>query len=131
MSDRTQLTERAGQSLSRNVGSATPHVRAVLPPVDLYEDNNGVTLWADLPGVSRERLDIRVQDGSLLLEAEGSVQPPQGLRVNHADLHQPCFTRAFALSPDFEASRIDAKLSDGILKTTIPKREEARPAAMK
>ena len=52
---------------------------------------------------------------------------PSGLRVQHAEIRQPHFARAFSLSADLDASKIEANLQDGVLKLTIPRRDEARP----
>ena len=49
------------------------------------------------------------------------------LRVQHAEIRQPHFARAFSLSPDLDAAKIEANLQDGVLKLTIPRRDEARP----
>ena len=98
-----------------------------MPAVDIYEDGHGITLWADLPGVSRERLNVHVQDGNLFIEAEASLDTPADLRLHHAEIREPRFVRVFSLSADFDISKIDANLNDGVLKLSIPRREEARP----
>jgi HSP20 family protein len=97
------------------------------PAVDIVEDSQGITLWADLPGVKKEKLDVKVHDGNLSIEAEAVVPTPAGLRLQHAEVREPHFARVFSLSPDFDASRIEANLQDGVLKLTIPRRDEARP----
>ncbi|MEC5409975.1 Hsp20/alpha crystallin family protein [Paraburkholderia sp. MPAMCS5] len=97
------------------------------PAVDIVENSQGVTLWADLPGVTRDRLDVKVHDGNLYIEAEAVVPMPTGLRLQHAEIRQPHFARAFSLGADFDASKIDASLKDGVLRLTIPRRDEARP----
>ncbi|MFC5427969.1 Hsp20/alpha crystallin family protein [Paraburkholderia denitrificans] len=99
----------------------------IAPAVDVFEDSHGITLYADLPGVPREKLDVRVQDGSLHIEAEAVIPTPSGLRLQHGEVRHPHFWRAFTLSPDFDISRIDAQLRDGVLRLTIPRREEAKP----
>ena len=105
---------------------AEPHTRFA-PAVDIVEDSHGITLYADLPGVPRENLDVQVRDGRLSLEAGAVVPMPTGLRLHHGEIRNPRFARAFTLSPDFDVSRIDAQLRDGVLKLTIPRREEAKP----
>jgi len=99
----------------------------LLPAVDIFEDSNGVTLWADLPGVTKDNLIVNVHDGNLHIEAQAVVPTPANLRVQHAEVREPHFARAFALSPEFDTSKIDAQLKDGVLKLTIPRRDEARP----
>lgn len=131
MNDTTELATQAGGSSTpvTNPGtgkSATRQAR-LAPDVDIFEDRHGITLYADLPGVPREKLDVRVQDGSLTIEAEAVVPTPPGLRLQHAEIRHPHFARAFTLSPDFDVSRIDAQLRDGVLKLTIPRRDEAKP----
>ncbi|MDQ7979463.1 Hsp20/alpha crystallin family protein [Paraburkholderia sp. SARCC-3016] len=99
----------------------------ITPAVDIVEDNRAVTLWADLPGVSKDRLDIRVHDGNLVIEAESSVPTPANLRLTHAEVRAPYFARRFTVSDDFDTSKIEANLKDGVLKLTIPRRDEAKP----
>ncbi|NRO94786.1 Hsp20 family protein [Paraburkholderia sp. NMBU_R16] len=131
MNDTTELATQAqgSSTTARNPGNeqtATRQVR-LAPDVDIFEDRHGITLYADLPGVPREKLDVRVHDGSLTIEAEAVVPTPSGLRLQHAEIRHPHFARAFTLSPDFDVSRIDAQLRDGVLKLTIPRRDEAKP----
>ncbi|MCP3716442.1 Hsp20/alpha crystallin family protein [Paraburkholderia sp. CNPSo 3281] len=129
MNDSTELaTRRAGTEVaSREGAEAAKQLTRIAPAVDVFEDSRGITLYADLPGVPREKLDVRVQDGSLNIEAEAVIPTPSGLRLQHAEVRHPHFWRAFTLSPDFDVSRIDAQLRDGVLKLTIPRREEAKP----
>ncbi|MFP3646159.1 Hsp20/alpha crystallin family protein [Paraburkholderia sp. SIMBA_054] len=100
---------------------------ALTPAVDIFEDAHAVTLWADLPGVSKEKLDINVHDGSLTIEAESMVPVPPNLALSHAEVRAPYFSRRFNVSEDFDTSRIEASLKDGVLKLTIPRRDEAKP----
>ena len=77
MNDTTKLATQAGGSSTSvtkpgNGQTATRQVR-LAPDVDIFEDRHGITLYADLPGVPREKLDVRVQDGSLTIEAEAVV----------------------------------------------------------
>ncbi|KVF71548.1 heat-shock protein [Burkholderia sp. FL-7-2-10-S1-D7] len=100
---------------------------AIVPAVDIVEDSQCVTLRADLPGVPRENLDVKVHDSTLTIEAEARIDTPAELRVRHAEVRAPRFVRTFVLSADLDTSRIDANLRDGVLTLTIPRREETRP----
>lgn len=131
MSETTDLTKRPadtqtavtrGEPAQRD----TAHAR-IAPPVDIVEDAHGITLYADLPGVPRDKLDVRVHDGNLSIEAEAVIPMPSGLRLQHGEVRHPHFARAFTLSADFDVSRIDAQLRDGVLTLKIPRREEAKP----
>ncbi|CAJ0700715.1 Hsp20/alpha crystallin family protein [Ralstonia wenshanensis] len=131
MNDTTQLAPHtqpgkaaAAKQMAEQAAARQTHMA---PLVDIFETRQGITLYADLPGVPREKLDIRVQDGTLTVDAELMVPTPAGLRLQHGEVRHPHFSRTFVLSPDFDASRIDAQLRDGVLKLTIPRRDEAKP----
>ncbi|MCA8092302.1 Hsp20/alpha crystallin family protein [Burkholderia anthina] len=126
MTDMTQLAERDRATVARR-DTEQPRRITLTPAVDIYEDSQGVTLWADLPGVTKDKLDVRVHDSRLSIEAESVVPTPATLRLQHAEVREPHFARTFTLSPDFDTSKIDASLQDGVLKLTIPRRDEARP----
>jgi HSP20 family molecular chaperone IbpA len=126
MNDTTQITERQANEVARRKED-TVRRTTVTPAVDIVEDSQGITLWADLPGVPREKLDAKVHDSRLTIEAEAIVPVTASLRVHHAELRVPRFARAFTISDDFDTAKIDANLQNGVLKLTIPRREEARP----
>lgn len=127
MNDTTELATKDETAVARREDDQSQRRITLTPPVDIFEDSRGVTLWADLPGVTKDRLDVKVHDGNLYIEAEAVVPTPAGLRLQHAEIRQPHFARAFSLGADFDASQIDANLKDGVLKLTIPRRDEARP----
>jgi len=99
----------------------------VVPPVDVFEDASGITVLADLPGVSRDRLAVRVDGETLTLEATAQTDAPKGMSLVHNEAPHPSWRRSFTLSRELDASRIDATLNNGVLRLAIPKREEARP----
>jgi HSP20 family protein len=127
MNDTTEVTQRDQSALARREGEQSARRMTITPAVDIFEDGQAVTLWADLPGVTRDKLDVRVHDGNLSIEAEAVVPTPANLRLQHAEVREPRFARTFTLSPDFDTEKIEANLQDGVLKLTIPRREEARP----
>ena len=99
----------------------------LLPPVDIYEDETGFTLTADLPGVSKERLGVKVNGDNLLIEGDVSVPAPEDMELVYAEILASSYRRSFTLSRELDASKIEANLKDGVLKLRIPKAEEARP----
>jgi HSP20 family protein len=128
MNSRVQTTERQGnaQLAPRNEGKALEQP-FVVPPVDVFENESGITLLADLPGVSRDRLGVRVDGETLVLEATASTPEPQEMQLVYGEAQYPSYRRQFTLSRELDASRIEASLKDGVLKLTIPKLEEAKP----
>ena len=99
----------------------------VVPPVDVFENDEAITLLADLPGVTRDGLDIRVEGDSLVLEASAAMQGPEDMELVYGEARSPAYRRQFTLSRELDAGRIEAQLRDGVLRLTIPKAAEARP----
>ena len=125
MTDNTQVAPQGTNEVARKNEDAVRRA-TVTPAVDIVEDSHGITLWADLPGVSREKLDVKVHDARLTIEAEAELPVQGAVRVHHAELRAPRFARAFTVSDDFDTTKIDANLTNGVLRLTIPRREEAR-----
>jgi HSP20 family protein len=101
--------------------------RALVPRVDVYEDERGITLLADLPGVPREQLDIKVDGETLTIEGTLAPATPAGLQPAYVEVRVPRYRRAFTLSRELDSARIEANLKDGVLNLRIPKQEHAQP----
>ncbi len=118
--------DTAAARASSTAGDAR-ETRALLPRVDVLEDAAGITLLADLPGVSKERLELKVEGDTLLIEGEvGTPMPPQ-LQSVYAEIRVPRYRRAFTLSRELDTSRIEASMKHGVLNLRIPKQEHAKP----
>jgi HSP20 family protein len=104
-----------------------PQQRAVVPPVDVFENDASITLLADLPGVQREQLHIRVDGDTLVLEATAQAGGPENMELVYGEAQCPAYRRQFTLSRELDTGRIEAQLRDGVLRLSIPKSEAARP----
>lgn len=100
---------------------------ALLPPVEVIEDGSGITLYADLPGVPREKLGILVEGDTLTIEGEVDLAIPEGMDASHVEVDLPRYRRAFTLSRELDSARVNAELSNGVLKLRVPKAEHAQP----
>lgn len=100
---------------------------AIRAPVDIFEDSESITLAADMPGVSKDRLDVRVDGNTLLLEGTVQFELPEQAEALYADVRSTVYRRSFVLSRELEAEKIQANLKDGVLTVRIPKRLELRP----
>jgi HSP20 family protein len=127
MSDNTQIAQHDPNAVGRAESDEARRRITLTPAVDIIEDAHAVTVRADLPGVPKEKLDIRVHDGSLTIDAESVVPVTSALRLSHAEIRAPYFSRRFTISEDFDTSRIEATLKDGVLRLIIPRRDEAKP----
>ncbi len=117
MSEKREVAQRAGERQSP----------ALVPPIDVLEDENGITLFADLPGVPRDRLTVRVDGDGLLIEGEVVLETPEGTTAAYTEVQTPRFRRAFTLSRELDTTKGDAAFKDGVLKLRIPKAEHAQP----
>ena len=114
---------RDGKQSLMNATSAA----AIRPFVDIFETADGITLRADMPGVSKEGLNLRVEGANLLVEGTIDIVTGQKMSALYADVRSTQYRRSFVLGNELEAANIDANLQDGILTVRIPKRAELKP----
>ncbi len=100
---------------------------ALIPPVDVIEDEAGITVIADLAGVAKEDLAIRVDGDTLTLEAPIGLGESQNIDPVYAEIRAAHYKRSFTLSRELDITKIDAALKDGVLKLYVPKVEQAKP----
>jgi len=100
---------------------------AIRPAVDIFEDDTGITLLADMPGVSKERLDVHVDHDSLSIEGLSDIDMPKEMEALYADVRSTRYQRSFSLSRELDGDNIKANLKDGVLTVHIPKRVEHKP----
>ncbi len=114
----------------KEVASSTERLepgRYYTPAVDIFEDENAITVAADIPGVKAEALNIDLRDNVLTLL--GDVVPPEttGEEVLAREFGMGRFFRQFQLSEVIEQAKIKAELTNGVLRLTLPKVEPAKP----
>ena len=99
----------------------------LIPPVDVVEDSGGITLYADLPGVSKDKLSLNVEADTLTIEGDLGLATPEGMEATYAEVGLARFRRVFSLSKDLDTSKVSAELAQGVLRLRIPKAEHAQP----
>ena len=118
--------ESGRQDPSRS-GATRRDTQAMMPRVDVLEDETGITVIADMPGVSKESLDIRVENDALSIEGTVSAATPEAMEATYAEVRTPRYRRSFTLSRELDPGRIEAQMKDGVLRVRIHKHEQARP----
>ena len=96
-------------------------------PVDIFEDSESLVLTADMPGVSKDHLNVRVEGDTLLLEGDVLFDLPEKAEAVYADVRSTAYRRSFVLSRELDTEKIQANLKDGVLSVRIPKRAAVRP----
>jgi len=104
-----------------------PEQPALVPPVDVIEDASGITLHADLPGVPKDKLSVRIDGESLIIEGEIALEMAKNLEATHVEVSLPRYRRVFTLSKELDPERLSAELKHGVLKLQIQKAEHAKP----
>ncbi|RNC72676.1 MAG: Hsp20/alpha crystallin family protein [Desulfuromonadales bacterium] len=98
------------------------------PPVDIFEDENGVVIKAELPGIDQKDIEVRIEDGTLTIRGErkheGEVQKENYHRIER---YYGSFQRSFSLPNTIDQEKVKATCDKGVLTITLPKREETKP----
>jgi HSP20 family protein len=124
-----QINRLFSDSLGRTGGEGS--LTAWAPAVDIYETEHELVVKADLPDIDPQDLDIRVENNILTIRGERKfekVNEDNYLRVERA---YGTFSRSFTLANTVNAEAIKAEYQNGVLRLTIPKREEAKPKQVK
>ena len=99
--------------------------RYMRPPVDIYETDNGLVLMADLPGVSKDTLEVRVDNNLLTIQAKASDMVP-GEPV-YREFELAGWFRQFEVVDDIDVEKIKAEMKNGVLTLNLPLAEKAKP----
>lgn len=107
--------------------AAAQNEAALLPPVDVIEDAEGITLYADIPGVPKDKLHLQVETDTLTIEGEMALEMPAGMESTHVEINSPRFRRVFTLPKELDTEKVAAQFEQGVLKLRIPKAAHAQP----
>jgi HSP20 family protein len=116
-----ELAQQSGSQLVRQAGEF------VLFRVDVYEDEAGITVTADLPGVTSERLNLQVDNNTLSIEGEAVLDLPKEMQARYAEVRNPRYRRRFTLSSELDTAAIQANLKDGVLTLRLPRKVMYQP----
>lgn len=110
---------------------STIPARVFVPTADIYESQDALTVILEMPGVEKDNVDVRVEEG--MLNIEGRLDPAkyQGLLPLYTEYNIGHYARSFRLSSKIDQTKIAADLKDGVLSLTLPKAEEAKPRTIK
>ncbi|HZO81798.1 MAG TPA: Hsp20/alpha crystallin family protein [Candidatus Binataceae bacterium] len=102
------------------------------PATDVIEDGEGYHFYFEMPGIKADSVEVRVEDGRLVIEAERKrPEWPKDAQVHVAERTWGKLTRAFVLPEDASHDAIKATYRDGVLEVTVAKKPEAKPTKIK
>jgi HSP20 family molecular chaperone IbpA len=124
--EKKEIAVREKEQIAPTEGEPTREGVYYTPAVDIYADDEAITVTADLPGVKQEDLDIDLKEG--VLTVTGHVAPPEGrLKPVYREYGIGGYTRRFTVGDKIDQAAISAKLENGVLELTLPKAERLKP----
>ena len=129
-----QLFSQPFGPLWRLAGAAEQALTAgsFVPAVDIYEDEHNIILTAETPGIDEKDLDISLENNVLTVSGERKMENQEKQDNFHRiERSYGRFTRSFNLPPTVDPDNVKAEFNNGLLKITLPKREEAKPKQIK
>ena len=120
-----ELTVRSKQEVSGE--ESTRPGRTYVPDVDICETRDSLWLWADMPGVDKDSIEVKLADGVLSIEGRVELREYENLSPVYTEYSVGNYARRFTVSPDIDGERIKARMSNGVLELELPKMERAKP----
>jgi HSP20 family protein len=108
-------------------GERTRPGRVYVPDIDICETKDSLWLWADMPGVDEQSVEVKLADGVLSIEGQVSLQDYANLTPVYTEYNVGNFLRRLTLSDDVDAERIKARIANGVLELELPKAERLKP----
>lgn len=125
----TRVTKKEGQAPStrpeRDV-EAPEQDAFYVPNVDISENNERIRLVAEMPGVDQKSVDVSVENDVLTIEGRSHVDAPEGYELVGREYGVGKYRRDFTLSDAVDVGGVKARVRNGVLEVTLPKREEVR-----
>jgi HSP20 family protein len=126
MASRQELQVQQKRELEKKEETTIP-ARVFLPNADIYETSDALNVVLEMPGVEKDSVEIRVEDGVLKIDGRLDFSKYQGLQPLYTEYNVGHYSRSFRLSSKIDQNKIGAELKDGVLALVLPKVEEAKP----
>ncbi|MCG8641895.1 MAG: Hsp20/alpha crystallin family protein [Desulfobacterales bacterium] len=97
------------------------------PRTNLYEHGDHFEIRAELPGIEKDDLNVKIQGNYLEITGERRSNAPDGYKTHKTERGIGSFSRSFTLPSDVDSTKVEATLKDGVLYLTLPKHEAAKP----
>ena len=124
--DTKEIAIKEKQQLAKPQEQTRPG-RYFVPDVNIYEYDESLKLWADMPGVKEKDVNVTLKDGLLTIVGQVTTDMYTGLRPLYTEYNIGNYYREFSLNETIDESKIRATLRNGVLELELPKKEKARP----
>ncbi|HZA01917.1 MAG TPA: Hsp20/alpha crystallin family protein [Hyphomicrobiaceae bacterium] len=126
MASRQELQVSQKREVEKKQETTIP-ARLFLPTADIFETDRALTVVLEMPGVSKDNVEVNVDDGILKIDGKIDFSKYEGLRPVYTEYNIGHYTRSFQLSSAIDQNRISAEMRDGVLAVVLPKSEQAQP----
>jgi len=117
------MSQREGQVAREDTSAERNYVS---PPVNIFETKDSFILEAEMPGVTKDGLEVTLEGNALTLVGRRSDESPRG-EPTYRESRPAHFRRVFELDPALDTTRINARMEQGVLTLTLPKAEKVKP----
>ena len=124
MSGSQELAVREKQELAQQEEKTIPG-RYYMPAADIFETDDALTLLLEMPGVSKNNVDVQVENDVLRVEGKIDYSAYKDIEPVYTEYNVGHYARAFTLSNKIDRDAITARVEDGVLTLTLPKAKEA------
>ena len=129
------MLERYSKSGASNIGKQLNTDMSFAdwsPSVDIEEEDDKYLIKADLPGVDKENIDVKLENGVLSIRGEKTTESEtgKGTKRHRTERFHGSFARSFTLPEAVKADQVEASYKDGVLSLVIPKQEEIKPKSI-
>ncbi len=124
MAETNVQVEKAGKGRESELTRDQP---VFSPATDIYEQEDAILVFCDMPGVEEKNVNVTLEDDELRVLGYQEGGDPEGMQALHRGYRTGAFRRSFTLATDIDREKIRAKLTNGVLRVTLPKAERAQP----
>jgi len=126
MATQQELQVQQKREVEKKQESTIP-ARVFVPVTDIFETDQALTVILEMPGVSKDSVDVSVETDLLTIEGRVDFSNYDGLQPLYTEYNVGNYARSFQLSSKIEQDRISAELKDGVMMLVLPKAEKAKP----
>lgn len=119
--------EKAVEKVESNQPEVTRERREYTPATDIYEKDDAILVRCDMPGVSEDQVDIRLENRELEISGTQTEGTPEGMDLLAGEYETGVFRRRFSIPNLIDRDQIKARLHNGVLDIELPKAEQAKP----
>lgn len=120
MSDSKDIVKREASALE-----STRQLQSITPDVDIYENEDEILLFADMPGISKENVNVHIDNGKLTLTGTRELKTEGA--PTWEEFEDAQYYRIFSVPQTIDIAKVNAELRDGVLRLHLPKSEAAKP----